>query len=107
MLRDFKISLEPNFIHNRGLEHNFSKRQGCWCKVIGFFLEFGFIFIWKMAWTGCMDCKLWLVFDSRWTCNDKTPPEFERAMEVMHGSSSWMLVEEEGLSGDLTGRSSG
>jgi hypothetical protein len=28
-------------------------------------------------------------------------------MVVMHGSSSWMLGEEEGLFRDLTGRSSG
>jgi hypothetical protein len=34
-------------------------------------------------------------------------PEFKCAMVVMHGSSLWMLEEEEGLSGDLIDRSSG
>jgi hypothetical protein len=33
--------------------------------------------------------------------------EFESVAVVMHGSSLWMLDKEEGLSGDLTGCSSG
>jgi hypothetical protein len=107
MLRDFKISLEPNFIQNQRLKHNFSKRQGCWCKVLGFFLEFGFIFVRKMAWTNCRDCRLWLVFDSWWTCGGKNSPELERAVVVMHGSLPWMLGEKKGLFRDLTGRSLG
>jgi hypothetical protein len=47
------------------------------------------------------------VFDSLWTCNGKNSLEFERAVVVVHRSPSWMLGEEEGLSDDLTGRSSG
>jgi hypothetical protein len=49
------------------------------------------------------------MFDSWWTYNDKNSTVFERAVVMMHGSSSWMLGEEEGLSasGDLIGRSSG
>jgi hypothetical protein len=50
---------------------------------------------------------MWLVFDSRWTCDGKNSSEFKRAVAVMHKSSPWMLGEEEGLSEDLTGRSSG
>jgi hypothetical protein len=33
--------------------------------------------------------------------------EFERAVAVMHGSSPWMLGEEDGHSGDLTSRCTG
>jgi hypothetical protein len=59
-----------------------------------------------MAWTGCKDGRLWLSFDSQWTCDGKNSSEFEHAVDVMHGSSPWMLGEENGFSGDLTGRSS-
>jgi hypothetical protein len=47
------------------------------------------------------------VFGSRSTSDGKNSSEFERALAVMHESSPWMLGEEEGLSRDLTGRSSG
>jgi hypothetical protein len=48
-----------------------------------------------------------MLFDSRWTYDGNNSPEFERAVAVMHESSMWMLGEEEGLSGDLVGHSSG
>jgi hypothetical protein len=47
------------------------------------------------------------MFDSRWTYDSKNSSEFERAVAVMHRSSPGILGEEEGLSGDLTGHSSG
>jgi hypothetical protein len=53
-----------------------------------------------------MDCRLRLTFDSRWTCDGKTSSEFECSVAMMHGSSPWMLGEEEGLSEDLPGHSS-
>jgi hypothetical protein len=43
----------------------------------------------------------------RWTCSSKNLIELECAVVVMHESLSWTLGEEEGLFGDLTGRSSG
>jgi hypothetical protein len=48
-----------------------------------------------------------VVFDSQWTYDGKNSPEFKRAVVVIYGSSSWMLGEEEGLSGHLIGHSSG
>jgi hypothetical protein len=39
MLQNFKISLELNFIQNQGPEQNFLKRQGFWCKILGFFCD--------------------------------------------------------------------
>jgi hypothetical protein len=80
----------------------FLKRQGYWCKVLGFSLEFGFIFIREMAWTGCRTVDWLSIY---WTCDGKNSSEFERAVVVMHGSSSWMLGEEEGLFEHLTGHS--
>jgi hypothetical protein len=47
------------------------------------------------------------VFDSRWTCDGKNSPKFEHVVSVMHGSSMWVLGEEDGLFEDLIGRSSG
>jgi hypothetical protein len=49
-----------------------------------------------MAWSGCRYYRL--VFDSWWTCDGKNSLEFECTAAVMHGSSLWMLREEEGLS---------
>jgi hypothetical protein len=46
-------------------------------------------------------------FSSWWTCDSKNSPEFEHAVVVMHGSLLWMPGEKDGLSGDLTIRSSG
>jgi hypothetical protein len=60
-----------------------------------------------MAWTGCRNYRLLLVFGSWWTCDDKSSSEFERAAAMMHRSSSWMFGEEEGFFRDLTGRNSG
>jgi hypothetical protein len=47
------------------------------------------------------------VFDSWLTCGGKNSLKFERSVVVKHRSSPWILGEEEGLFGDLTGRSSG
>jgi hypothetical protein len=48
--------MELNFIQN---EQHFSKKmQGCWCKILRFFLDFGFIFVCEMVWIGCMDYRL-------------------------------------------------
>jgi hypothetical protein len=41
------------------------------------------------------------------TCDGKNSLKFECVAVVMHESSPWMLREEEGLPGYLTGRSSG
>jgi hypothetical protein len=41
------------------------------------------------------------------TCDGKNSLEFECVVVVMHMSSLWMLGEEDGLFGDLTGHSSG
>jgi hypothetical protein len=42
------------------------------------------------------------MFGSRWTCDGKNSSEFERAAAMMHGSSPWILGEEDGLSAALS-----
>jgi hypothetical protein len=87
MLQNFKISLELNFIQHQGLEQNFSKIQGCWCKVMRFFMEFGFIFgfifVWRGQGAGIVDCDRRSVHGGPTTARTRSP---------------WMLGEEEGLS---------
>jgi hypothetical protein len=48
-----------------------------------------------------------LSFDSWLTYDGNNSTEFERTVAMTRVGSLWMLREEEGLSGDLTGRSLG